>query len=108
MLSDHERYVLNAIEHDLYDDDPDFASAFRAGRHRRLRRIRHWPSLLLTAAGLAMIVIGLLGRVTPLLIEGGVVALSGYGYGRWHAGYAADRPARPSRRPRRPRPPRRG
>jgi hypothetical protein len=65
MLSDHERSVLSSIEHDLYDDDPEFANAFRTGRCPRVRRARHWPSLLLTASGVAMILIGLLGRIDP-------------------------------------------
>jgi Protein of unknown function (DUF3040) len=98
MLNDHERYVLEAIEHGLYDDDPDFADAFRAGRYPRLRRIRHWPSLLLTAGGLAIVLAGLPGRIAPLVVEGLVVAAAGFGYGRWQARLAKDRPARRARR----------
>jgi len=98
VLNDHERFVLASIEHELYDDDPEFANAFRAGRCPRVRRVRHWPSLLLTAAGLAMIVFGLLSRVDPLFMEGFVIGLAGFGYGRWHARLAADRPARRARR----------
>jgi hypothetical protein len=101
MLNDHERSVLSSIEHDLYDDDPEFANAIRTGRCPRVRRPRHWPSLLLTAAGLAMIVIGLLARIDPLLLEGFVIALAGFGYGRWEARLAADRPSRRPRRRRR-------
>jgi hypothetical protein len=101
MLSDHERSVLSSIEHDLYDDDPEFANAFRTGRCPRMRRARHWPSLLLTASGLAMILIGLFGRIDPLLLEGFVIALAGVGYGRWEARLAADRPTRRTRRRRR-------
>lgn len=98
MLSDHERYVLETIEHGLYDDDPGFAHALRLGRHPRVRRPRHWPSLLLTAAGLAMILIGLLGRLAPLVVEGMVVALAGFGHGRWQARPAKDRPSPRARR----------
>jgi hypothetical protein len=101
MLSDHERSVLSSIEHELYDDDPEFANAFRTGRCPRVRRRRHWPSLLLAAAGLAMMLIGLLSRIDPLLLEGFVIALAGVGYGRWQARLAADRPARRTRRRRR-------
>jgi hypothetical protein len=98
MLNDHERSVLSSIEHGLYDEDPEFAHAFRVGQCPRTRRYRHWPSLLLTAAGLAMIVAGLLGGLSPLVIEGLVVALAAVGYGRWHARLAADRPVRRRRR----------
>jgi len=98
VLNDHERYVLASIEHELYDDDPEFAHAFRAGRCPRVRRVRHWPSLPLTAAGLAMIVTGLPSHVDPLFMEGFVIGLAGVGYGRWHARLTADRPARRARR----------
>ncbi len=94
MLSDHERSVLASIEHELHDDDPEFANAFRAGRCPRVRPPRHWPSLLLTVAGLGMIVVGMLGRIEPLLTEGLVVALAGAGSCRWQARLAADRPTR--------------
>jgi hypothetical protein len=97
MLNDHERFVLDEIEHELYDDDPEFATAFRAGRCPRARRLRHWPSLLLIAAGLAVVVGGLVGGITPLLVEGLVVALAGFGYNRWQVRVAADRPARRAR-----------
>jgi hypothetical protein len=100
MLSDHERSMLRSIEHGLYDEDPEFARAFRLGRSPRIRPPRHWPSLLLTAAGLAMIVIGLVGRLAPLVVEGMVVAVAGFGYGRWQARLAKDRPSRRARRAR--------
>jgi hypothetical protein len=103
MLNDHERLVLASIEDELYDDDPEFAHAFRAGRAPRARLAPHWPSLALAAFGAAMIFVGLLGRVDPLLMEGVVVILAGLGYGRWHARLAADRPTRRSRRPQRSR-----
>jgi hypothetical protein len=69
MLSDHERHVLESIEHGLYADDPEFANALRTGRRPRVRRIRHWPSALLAAGGLVMIVVGLATRLDPLWVE---------------------------------------
>jgi hypothetical protein len=59
---------------------------------------RHWPSLLLTAGGLAMVLLGFLARVDPLVLEGFVIALAGFGYGRWEARLAADRPTPRARR----------
>ena len=94
MLSEHERYVLESIEHGLYADDPEFATAFRAGRYPRIRRIQHWPSLLIIIGGLGMILAGALTRIAPLIVEGVVVTAAGAVYARWHARQAKDRPAR--------------
>jgi Protein of unknown function (DUF3040) len=100
MLSDHERYVLESIEHGLYVDDPEFANAFRTGRRPRVRRMRitHWPSFLLALGGLVMIIVGAAVRLDPLWVEGIVVGLTGVGYGRWQRRLAKDRPVTRRRR----------
>ena len=58
-----------------------------------MRRIRHWPSVLLAVGGLVMIVVGLATRLDPLWVEGIVVGLTGLAYGRWCRRLARDWPA---------------
>ena len=98
MLSDHERRVLTAIEHDLHIEDPDLAEAFRDGRCPPERRRRHWPSLLTMAMGVLILLVGIVAGAGALVMEGLLVTGAGYVYRRWHARHWADRPRAGGRR----------
>jgi hypothetical protein len=72
-LSEHEQRLLEQIEQALYAEDPKFASAVRSTDLRRHYRLRLLRSTLVFAAGLGLLVAGLILRNRPLELAGVLV-----------------------------------
>lgn len=79
-LSEHEQRLLDQIEQALYAEDPKFASAVRSAR----RRTRSRRSIVLggfgVLAGLALVLIGLVGNIIALSVVGFVLVVAACGY----------------------------
>jgi hypothetical protein len=79
-LSEHEQRLLDEIEQALYAEDPKFASAVRSARGpNRTRRLVVLCSLGI-AAGLGMVLIGLITTIVALSVVGFVVLVGSCGY----------------------------
>lgn len=79
-LSEHEQRLLDQIEQALYAEDPKFASAVRSARTRSRGR----RSLVLgaagVAAGLALVLVGLVANVIVLSVFGFVLLVASAAY----------------------------
>jgi hypothetical protein len=106
-LSDHEQRLLDEIEQALYAEDPKFAASVRAARTRSRTRSSALLCGLGIAAGLALVLVGLVTNVIVLSVIGFVLVVAACGYavqvlrGRGRLGgtassSAATRAARPS------------
>jgi hypothetical protein len=98
-LSDHEQRLLDEIEQALYAEDPKFAASVRAARTRsRTRRSALWCALGV-AAGLALVLVGLVTNLVVLSVIGFVFVVGACGYaaqilrGRSHGTTTASAPA---------------
>ncbi|MBV9847166.1 MAG: DUF3040 domain-containing protein [Kutzneria sp.] len=59
-LSEHEQRLLDQIERALYAEDPKFATTVRGARLRRPSRRRRLYGIALFAAGVALLVFGVI------------------------------------------------
>ena len=75
-LSEHEQRLLDEIEQALYAEDPKFASAVRSARSRPRLRSSLLTSVLGIAAGLALVLVGLLATIIVLSVVGFVLLVA--------------------------------
>lgn len=79
-LSDHEQRLLDEIEQALYADDPKFAATVRSARARSRTRRHAVLSVLGVAAGLALVLVGLITTLIPVAVVGFVLVVGSCGY----------------------------
>jgi len=75
-LSDHERRMLAEMEAAMEQDDPRLVSTL-TGKARTRQAGKVFTGLLITLAGMAVLVGGLIAKFTPLGIAGFLIALVG-------------------------------
>jgi hypothetical protein len=83
-LSDHEQRLLDEIEQALYAEDPKFAASVRSARTRRRTRPSALLCVLGIVAGLALVLVGLIGAQQHLIVLsviGFVLLVGSCGYG---------------------------
>ena len=102
-LSDHEQRLLEQIERALYAEDPKFASTVRTTDLRYFHRRRTVRAALCVAAGIALVVAGILLKQSGLVVGGGIVVALGliFGFANWKrltGGVAATRRRRENTR----------
>jgi hypothetical protein len=78
-LSEHEQRLFEQIERSLAED-PKFASAVRASDPRVHARRRVFLAVLITVAGLGLVVFGTVNNLLPLGAGGFLVMLAGAAY----------------------------
>lgn len=74
-LSDHEQRLLEQMERALYAEDPKFASALRGSDLRRMHRRRVLKAAVGVFLGIALLLIGVIIKVTLLGVLGSVVMI---------------------------------
>jgi hypothetical protein len=98
-LSDHEQRLLDQIEQALYAEDPKFAASVRAARTRSRTRRSAILCVLGVAAGLALVLVGLVTNLIVLSVVGFIFVVGACGYaaqvlrGRSHGATAPSTPA---------------
>jgi hypothetical protein len=80
-LSDHEQRLLDEIEQALYAEDPKFAASVRSARTRSRTRRSAVLCAFGVAAGLALVLVGLIANVVALSVVGFVLVVAACGYG---------------------------
>lgn len=79
-LSDHEQRLLDEIEQALYAEDPKFAASVRLARTRSRTRRAAVLCVLGVAAGLALVLVGLIANLIALAVVGFVLVVASCGY----------------------------
>jgi hypothetical protein len=79
-LSDHEQRLLDEIEQALYAEDPKFAASVRSARTRSRTRRSALLCVLGVAAGLALVLVGLIANLVVLSVIGFVLLVGACGY----------------------------
>jgi Protein of unknown function (DUF3040) len=79
-LSDHEQRLLDEIEQALYAEDPKFAASVRLARTRSRTRRAAALCVLGVAAGLALVLVGLITNLIALSVIGFVSLVATCGY----------------------------
>jgi DUF3040 family protein len=79
-LSDHEQRLLDEIEQALYAEDPKFAASVRSARTRSRTRRAAALCVLGVAAGLALVLVGLITNIIALSVVGFVLVVGSCGY----------------------------
>lgn len=79
-LSDHEQRLLDEIEQALYAEDPKFAASVRLARTRSRVRRSAVLCVLGVAAGLALVLVGLISNLIALAVVGFVLVVGSCGY----------------------------
>ena len=79
-LSDHEQRLLDEIEQALYAEDPKFAASVRLARTRSRTRRAAVLCGLGVAAGLALVLVGLITNLIVLSVIGFVFVVAACGY----------------------------
>jgi hypothetical protein len=74
-LSEHEQRLLEQMERALYAEDPKFASVLRGSDLRGRYRRRAFLGIVGVVVGLALLPIGVAGKIVPLSILGFLVML---------------------------------
>jgi hypothetical protein len=105
-LSDHEQRLLDEIEQALYAEDPKFAASVRSAKRRSRTRRSAVLCAFGVAAGLALVLVGLVANVVALSVVGFVlvVAACGYGVQIWRGRGSTGGSASPANAARAPRP----
>lgn len=75
-LSEHEQRLLDQIEQALYAEDPKFASAVRSARTRSRGRRSLVFGVAGVAAGLGLVLVGLVANVIVLSVIGFVLVVA--------------------------------
>lgn len=107
-LSDHEQRLLDEIEQALYAEDPKFAASVRLARTRSRTRRAAVLCVFGIAAGLALVLVGLITNLIALSVIGFVFVVASCGYavqlirGRGHHNSASSGSASSSNRAPRP------
>jgi hypothetical protein len=102
-LSDHEQRLLDQIEQALYAEDPKFAASVRSARTRSRTRRSALLCVVGVAAGLGLVLVGLIANIVALSVIGFVLVVGACGYavqlvrGRGGHSTAAPSPADSSR-----------
>jgi hypothetical protein len=78
-LSEFEKRELEQIGHGLAEEDPGFAALLGRDAFALSQRARFWRGLLLVAAGICVLLLGLVVRV-PWLGIAGFAIMNGAGY----------------------------
>jgi hypothetical protein len=79
-LSDHEQRLLDEIEQALYAEDPKFAASVRSARTRSRTRRSAVLCVFGVAAGLALVLVGLVTNLIVLSVIGFVLVVAACGY----------------------------
>ncbi len=79
-LSDHEQRLLDEIEQALYAEDPKFAASVRSARRRSRTRRSAVLCVVGAAAGLALVLVGLITNLIVLSVFGFVFLVASCGY----------------------------
>jgi Flp pilus assembly protein TadB len=79
-LSDHEQRLLDEIEQALYAEDPKFAASVRSARRRSRTRRSAVLCVFGVAAGLALVLVGLITNLIVLSVFGFVFVVAACGY----------------------------
>ena len=74
-LSENEQKLLEQMERALYADDPKFASSLRGSDPRRRTRRRTALAAVGFAVGIAVMIVGFVLPLTPLVVVGFLVML---------------------------------
>src|SRR6185369_12509236 len=115
-LSEHEQRLLEQMERALYAEDPKFASVLRGHDLRGRYRRRALLGVIGVVIGLALLPVGVAGRIVPLSIIGFLVMLGSaiFAVSSWRRAPAADEasasrtPGAPKGRAKAPKPPKAG
>jgi hypothetical protein len=74
-LSEHEQRLLEQMERALYAEDPKFASVLRGSDLRGRYRRRAYLGVAGVVVGLALLPIGVAGKILPLSVLGFLIML---------------------------------
>ena len=114
-LSEHEQRLLEQMERALYAEDPKLASVLRGHDVRGRYRRRAILGIFGVVVGLALLPVGIAGKIVPLSVVGFLVMLGSafFAVSSWRRAPAADenapeRGAASTHRGRAPRPPKVG
>jgi DUF3040 family protein len=94
-LSEHEQRLLEQMERALYAEDPKFASVLRGHDLRGRYRRRALLGVFGVVVGLALLPVGIAGRIVPLSVIGFLVMLGSaiFAVSSWRRAPAADESA---------------
>ena len=91
-LSEHEQRLLEQMERALYAEDPKLASVLRGHDLRGRYRRRALLGVIGVVIGLALLPVGIAGRIVPLSVIGFLVMLGSaiFAVSSWRRAPAAD------------------